>query len=80
MSDSVEANLLVEIIVASILFQEAGYAQSVPPIGSGGRVINFIHTDANFSVVSINGGQDGQHSMSDSVEANLDVQYSILWA
>ncbi|KAJ5248197.1 hypothetical protein N7524_012157 [Penicillium chrysogenum] len=35
------------------------------------------HTDANFSVVSINGGQDGQHSMSDSVEANLDVQYSI---
>jgi tripeptidyl-peptidase-1 len=35
------------------------------------------HTDANFSVVSINGGQDDQHSMSDSVEANLDVQYSI---
>ena len=35
------------------------------------------HTDANFSVVSINGGQDDQLSMSDSVEANLDVQYSI---
>ncbi|KGO74577.1 Peptidase S8/S53, subtilisin/kexin/sedolisin [Penicillium italicum] len=35
------------------------------------------HTDANFSVVSINGGQDDQHSMSDSIEANLDVQYSI---
>ncbi|KAJ6133237.1 hypothetical protein N7471_008452 [Penicillium samsonianum] len=35
------------------------------------------HTDANFSVASINGGQDDQHSMSDSVEANLDVQYSI---
>ncbi|KAJ5372515.1 Peptidase S8/S53 subtilisin/kexin/sedolisin [Penicillium concentricum] len=35
------------------------------------------HTDTNFSVVSINGGQDDQHSMSDSVEANLDVQYSI---
>ncbi|OQE90662.1 hypothetical protein PENNAL_c0011G08831 [Penicillium nalgiovense] len=35
------------------------------------------HTDANFSVVSINGGQDDLHSMSDSVEANLDIQYSI---
>ncbi|EKV19223.1 Tripeptidyl-peptidase sed3 [Penicillium digitatum] len=35
------------------------------------------HTDANFSIVSINGGQDYQHSMSDSIEANLDVQYSI---
>ncbi|KAJ5425939.1 hypothetical protein N7465_001009 [Penicillium sp. CMV-2018d] len=35
------------------------------------------HTDSNFSVVSINGGQNDQHSMSDSVEANLDVQYSI---
>ncbi|OQE09555.1 hypothetical protein PENVUL_c006G05709 [Penicillium vulpinum] len=35
------------------------------------------HTDADFSVVSINGGQDDQHSMADSVEANLDVQYSI---
>ncbi|KAJ5210691.1 Peptidase S8/S53 subtilisin/kexin/sedolisin, partial [Penicillium cf. griseofulvum] len=34
-------------------------------------------TDTNFSVVSVNGGQDGQHSVSDSVEANLDVQYSI---
>ncbi|CAI7577363.1 unnamed protein product [Penicillium glandicola] len=35
------------------------------------------HTDTNFTVVSINGGQDDQHSMSDSIEANLDVQYSI---
>ncbi|KAJ5520206.1 Peptidase S8/S53 subtilisin/kexin/sedolisin [Penicillium fimorum] len=35
------------------------------------------HTDSNFSVVTIKGGQDNQHSMSDSVEANLDVQYSI---
>ncbi|OQE37309.1 hypothetical protein PENCOP_c010G08605 [Penicillium coprophilum] len=35
------------------------------------------HTNTNFSVVSINGGRDDQHSMSDSVEANLDVQYSI---
>ncbi|KAJ5780513.1 Peptidase S8/S53 subtilisin/kexin/sedolisin [Penicillium paradoxum] len=35
------------------------------------------HTDANYSVVSINGGQDDQDSIFDSVEANLDVQYSI---
>jgi tripeptidyl-peptidase-1 len=34
-------------------------------------------TNANFSVVSINGGQDDQNSSSNSVEANLDVQYSI---
>ncbi|KAJ5154486.1 Peptidase S8/S53 subtilisin/kexin/sedolisin [Penicillium coprophilum] len=35
------------------------------------------HTDTNFSVVSINGGRNDQHSISDSIEANLDVQYSI---
>ncbi|KAJ5455119.1 hypothetical protein N7475_010240 [Penicillium sp. IBT 31633x] len=35
------------------------------------------HTDVNFSVVSINGDRNDQDSMFDSVEANLDVQYSI---
>ena len=34
-------------------------------------------TNANFSVVSINGGKNDQDSFFDSVEANLDVQYSI---
>ncbi|CAG8295795.1 unnamed protein product [Penicillium olsonii] len=31
----------------------------------------------NFTVVSINGGKDDQNSILDSVEANLDMQYSI---
>ncbi|KAJ5124293.1 uncharacterized protein N7515_008118 [Penicillium bovifimosum] len=35
------------------------------------------HSDVNFSTVSINGGKDDQNSMSDSVEASLDVQYAI---
>jgi tripeptidyl-peptidase-1 len=35
------------------------------------------NTNSNFSVVSINGGQNKQNSFFDSIEANLDVQYSI---
>ncbi|KAL8305147.1 hypothetical protein RB597_003943 [Gaeumannomyces tritici] len=33
--------------------------------------------DANFSVISINGGLNDQASKADSVEANLDVQYGL---
>ncbi|KAJ5639390.1 uncharacterized protein N7484_007252 [Penicillium longicatenatum] len=34
-------------------------------------------TDANFTVVSINGGQNDENSTKNSVEASLDLQYSI---
>jgi tripeptidyl-peptidase I len=34
-------------------------------------------TDATFTVKSINGGANKQHSKADSVEANLDIQYGI---
>lgn len=34
-------------------------------------------TDANFTVVSINGGQNDQNSSRNSVEASLDLQYAI---
>ncbi|CAL5866236.1 uncharacterized protein PFLUO_LOCUS443 [Penicillium psychrofluorescens] len=35
------------------------------------------HTDANFTVVSINGGLNDQDSWSGSTEASLDIQYAI---